>query len=102
MPLAGNPGSCAKIDRVDDPAGYVCWRHRISLDEKISVLTCVLEPAALLLIICRGPIQLAAGGRYGKRGIQKYQEIGMGNALPHVRYIGMLLGDMPDGVALRL
>ncbi len=61
---------------------------------EMAVLAGVGQAALLLKVFFFRPIELTAADRLGIRAIQKDQDIGIGNALPHVRNIRMFLGDV--------
>ncbi len=68
-------------------------RQIIGKNIEICVLSGVPEPTLLLTIICFGPVQFPAQNTNRKGRIQEDQDLGVGQAAPHIGDIGVLLGD---------
>src|SRR5215211_1927053 len=64
------------------------------------VLTRVRETAVLFLMVCFLPAEFAARGADRERCIEKDQNIGIGNSLPHGLDIGMFLRDVAASIAM--
>src|SRR5215207_1799233 len=64
------------------------------------MLTRVRETAVLFIMVYFLPAEFAARGTDRERCIEKDQNIGIGNPLPHGLGIGMLLRDVAAGIAM--
>ena len=71
-------------------------RKVIGEDITIRVYTGVGQPAVLLQVFIHSPVQPAAPARHLVGRVKKYENIGIGQPLPHGRHIRMLLGDMAE------
>lgn len=71
-------------------------RKVICEDVTIRVYAGVGQPPVLLQILIHSPVQPAAPARHLVGRVKEYQNIGIGQPLPHGRHIRMLLGDMAE------
>lgn len=58
------------------------------------MLVCVAKAKKLLLKFCFSPVQISAFDRIGVGNFEENKNIGASQALPHIRDIGMFLGNM--------
>jgi hypothetical protein len=79
---------------------YLLGSERIRVNVKMSMLPGVHEAALLFVVLAFLPAQLAAGSADREGCIQKDQDIGVGDLLPHRLDVRMLLGDVATGIAL--
>ncbi len=68
----------------------------IGEDITIRVYAGVCQPAVLLQVFIHSPVQPAAPARHLVGRVKKYENIGIGQPLPHGRHIRMFLSDMAE------
>ena len=75
---------------------YFLDRQIIRIEDQVGMLAGMNQPVLLLAIILLIPGQRTPKLADWEGDIQKNQNIRMRDALPHIRYKGVLLGDMMD------
>jgi len=76
--------------------GIKCFR----VDMDVSMLKSMPQSMQLDLIFCTGPIQFLSFQSLLVRDPQEDEDIRICETLPHIRYIGVFLGDVPAAVTL--
>jgi hypothetical protein len=91
---------CQRLDFTYRSRYKLFWRQEVSIDNNVSILPGVLKPLQLGFVFALVPVKILAfkSGLVGY--LQKDENIRPGKAVPHVRYIRMLLGDVPASIPL--
>jgi len=85
-----------RLKEFEHPVSYVNRRQVIREDIAIRVYPGVCQPPMLFLIFIHCPVEISALNGYMVRSIEKYQEIRVGQPLPHGGHIRMFLGDVAE------
>ena len=72
----------------------------ICIDDYMGMFMSMGEPAELFLIIFHLPIEFATRSADGEGCVKKYQDVGIGNDLPHGGDVGVFLCDVTARVAI--
>lgn len=73
---------------------HLLWGEDICIDQQISVLAGMRQPAELFCIFLLRPVQIPAEDRLRVRDFQINEQVWIREALPHIRNVGMFLGDV--------
>src|SRR5687768_8182947 len=74
----------------------------IRIDYEICMLARMGQATVLFLVILFLPIKFAARSADREGCVQKDQDIGLGDPLPHSLYVGMFLRDITAGITVLL
>ena len=72
----------------------------IRIDDDMCMLARMSKPAILFVMIVFLPAQFTARSAHRERCVQKDQDVGVGDFLPHALHIGMFLRNVSAGVAM--
>jgi hypothetical protein len=79
---------------------YLLGSESIRVNMKMGMLPGVHQAALLFVVLAFPPVQLAAGSADREGGIEKDQDIGVGDLLPHRLDVRMLLGNVATAITL--